>query len=159
MIIRDFPNYSIFKDGTVINNVSGKPLKPLDVGNGYKGVCLYKNKRAFRFSIHRLVAIHFINNPQQFKYVNHKDENKSNNSVDNLEWCTAGYNNNYGTRSIRQAQSLGHSIKAFKNGVFVGSFYSERKCAIELNIQQASLNRAIRGLQKTAGGYTFEYDI
>lgn len=159
MIIRDFPNYSIFKDGTVINNISGKPLKPLDNGKGYRYVFLYKNKRAFRFYIHRLVAVHFINNPQHFQYVNHKDENKSNNSVDNLEWCTALYNANYGTKLIRQAQTRGHSIKAFKNGVFVGSFYSERKCAIELNIQQASLNRAIRGLQKTAGGYTFEYDI
>jgi len=159
MIIQDFPNYSIFKDGTIINNTSGKKLKPLNNGNGYMSVYLYKNKRAFRFYIHRLVATHFINNPQQFKYVNHKDENKSNNSVDNLEWCTARYNANYGTKLIRQAQSRGNSIKAFKNGIFVGAFCSERKCAIELNIQQASLNRAIRGLQKTAGGYTFEYDI
>lgn len=66
MIIRDFPNYSIFKDGTVINNVSGKPLKPFDLGTGYKGVGLYKNKRVFKFYVHRLVAIHFINNPQNF---------------------------------------------------------------------------------------------
>lgn len=100
MIIRDFPNYSIFKDGTVINNVSGKPLKPFDLGTGYKGVGLYKNKRVFKFYVHRLVAIHFINNPQNFPYVNHKDENKSNNSADNLEWCTARYNINYGTNSF-----------------------------------------------------------
>lgn len=64
MIIRNFPNYSVFKDGTIINNISGKPLKPLDNGNGYMCVYLYKNKRAFRFYIHRLVAIHFINNPK-----------------------------------------------------------------------------------------------
>lgn len=159
MIIQDFPNYSIFKDGSVINNISGKQLKPIDMPNGYKVVNLYKNKRAFRFYIHRLVAVHFINNPQQFKYVNHKDENKSNNSVENLEWCTASYNINYGTRNIRHAQTRGHNIKAFKNGVFVGSFYSEGKCAIELNLHQPSVNRAIRGLQKTAGGYTFEYDL
>ena len=159
MIIQDFPNYSIFKDGTVVNNVSGRPLKPLDNGNGYKYVSLYKNKIRFRFLIHRLVALHFINNPQQLKYVNHKDENKSNNSVDNLEWCTASYNVNYGTGSIRMAQTKGHSIKAFKNGMLVGAFYSEGKCARELNISQSSVNKAVRGLQKTAGGYTFEYDI
>lgn len=159
MIIRDFPNYSIFKDGLVINNVSGKSLKPAEDRDGYMRVALYKNKRAFYFRIHRLVAIHFIDNPQNFPYVNHKDENKSNNSVDNLEWCTATYNNNYGTKLIRQAQTRGHSIKAFKNGIFVGSFYSERKCARELNISQSGVSLAVRGLQKTYGGYTFEYDI
>lgn len=159
MIIQDFPNYSIFKDGTVINNISGKQLKPLEDRQGYMCVNLYKNKRLFRFLIHRLVAVHFINNPQQLEYVNHKDENKSNNSFDNLEWCTASYNVNYGTRNIRVTQSLGHSIKAFKNGVFVDAFDSERKCARELNIDRTGVNRTIRGLQKTAGGYTFEYDI
>ncbi len=159
MIIQDFPNYSIFKDGTVINNVSGRQLKPSEDRDGYMRVCLYKNKRGFFFRLHRLVAIHFINNPQQLEYVNHKDENKSNNLADNLEWCTASYNNNYGTRSIRAAQSLGHGIQAFKNGIFVGSFYSERKCARELNIDPSHVSKAVRGLRKTAGGYTFEYDI
>ena len=48
MIIRNFPNYSVFKDGTIINNISGKPLKPLDNGNGYMCVYLYKNKRGCR---------------------------------------------------------------------------------------------------------------
>ncbi|AFY98256.1 putative HNH endonuclease [Leuconostoc phage phiLN12] len=159
MIIQDFPNYSIFKDGTVVNNISGKQLKPSEDRYGYKFVGLYKNKRRFYFRVHRLLAIHFINNPQNLSYVNHKDEDKSNNSVDNLEWCTPSYNVNYGTRNIRMAQTQGHSIKAFKNGIFVGSFYSERKCARELNIDPSHVSKAVRGLQKTAGGYTFEYDI
>lgn len=159
MIIKDFTDYSVFSNGDIVNNKTGKVLKPLDNGNGYKYVSLYKNKRAFRFYIHRIVATHFLDNPNGLKYVNHKDENKTNNSADNLEWCTAEYNANYGTKSLRQAQSRGNSIKAFKDGVFVGVFYSERQCAKELNIQQASLNRAIRGFQKTAGGHTFEYDI
>lgn len=159
MIIRDFPNYSIFKDGSVINNISGKQLKPHDDGYGYKRVGLYKNKRRFYFFVHRLVAIHFLDNPQHFQYVNHRDENKSNNSVENLEWCTALYNANYGTKLIRQAKTRGHSVKAFKNGVFVGSFYSENKCARELNIAPISVSKVVRGLQKTAGGYTFEYDL
>lgn len=159
MIIQDFPNYSIFKDGTVINNISGKALKPVEGRNGYKVVNLYKNKMRSQFYIHRLLAIHFINNPQNFPYINHKDENKSNNSLDNLEWCTASYNLNYGTRSIRQAQTQGHSVKAFKNGILVGSFYSEKQCARELNINSSHVSQAVRGLRKTAGGYTFEYDI
>lgn len=159
MIIQDFPDYSIFKDGTVVNNISGKPLKPSSSSNGYMVVALYKNKRRFQFYLHRLVAIHFINNPEQLQYVNHMDENKSNNSVDNLEWCTASYNANYGTRNIRQAQTQGNGIKAFKQGILVGTFYSQSKCAKELNISQSSVSMAVRGLLKTVRGYTFEYDI
>ena len=159
MIIQDFPNYSIFKDGTVVNNVSGKPLKPVDRRDGYKQVSLRKNKRTFIFLIHRLVAIHFINNPQHLPYVNHKDENRSNNSVDNLEWCTPSYNNTYGTRLIRVAQSQRRKIKAFKIGVLGGPLYRLGICATELNINRAYMNHAVRVSPKTVGGHTFDYDI
>ena len=60
----------------------------------HKGVCMY---------VHRLVAMLFIDNPFNFNEVNHKDENKQNNIVTNLEWCTHKYNCNYGTRNIRSA--------------------------------------------------------
>lgn len=73
-----------------------KILKPINV-LGYQKVCLI-NK--FKF-IHRLVAETFIPNPQNLPCVNHKDENKTNNSVENLEWCTHAYNNSYGTRLER----------------------------------------------------------
>lgn len=68
---------------------------------GYSCVGLYKNKKQKMFKVHRLVAEAFIANPDNLPEVNHKDENKLNNCVDNLEWCTKKYNSNYGTRVER----------------------------------------------------------
>lgn len=73
--------------------------------NGYKRVELSKNGKKKKYWVHRLVAIAFISNPNNYKEVNHKDEDKSNNNVNNLEWCTREYNNNYGTRNKRTSES------------------------------------------------------
>jgi hypothetical protein len=73
----------------------GKIIKPA-IHNGYYAVTLHKNGFKKTLKIHRLVATHFIPNPQNLPCVNHKDENKLNNHVENLEWCTIKYNSNYG---------------------------------------------------------------
>lgn len=73
---------------------------------GYLEVALWKNGVRRMFSVHRLVAQAFIPNPQNLLQVNHKDENKYNNSVDNLEWCTQYYNNIYGTRLNKVSNTL-----------------------------------------------------
>lgn len=67
--------------------------------DGYKRVCLRNNGIKIYKLIHRLVAKAFIPNPNNYPVINHKDENHSNNKVENLEWCTVEYNNNYGTRN------------------------------------------------------------
>ncbi len=77
----------------------GNKVKILKQGNvnGYKRVSLHKNNKQKNYFVHRLVAMTFIPNPNNLPLVNHKDENKTNNSVDNLEWCTQKYNINYGS--------------------------------------------------------------
>ena len=82
-----------------LNTRKTKELKPRKFSTGYLSICLGKEKK--NFYIHRLVAIHFIPNPNNLLEVNHKDENKTNNNVENLEWCNHKYNCNYGTRSER----------------------------------------------------------
>ena len=82
----------------------GKILKPLVKKGGYLHVGLWKNGKLKFFTVHRLVAQAFIPNPNNLPQVNHKDENKENNFVKNLEYCDAKYNSNYGTRTKRIAE-------------------------------------------------------
>ncbi len=85
---------------------SGEPklLKQGNV-NGYKRINLYKNGKMKHYLVHRLVAIAFLPNPNGYKEVNHIDENKANNMISNLEWCSSKYNVNYGTRNERASKS------------------------------------------------------
>ena len=87
-------------------------LKPSENGVGYLFVNLWKDKKGKAHRIHRLVAEHFIPNYDQFPQVNHKDENKRNNNVENLEWCTARYNSNYGT-SVQRLIATRNERKCF----------------------------------------------
>lgn len=71
----------------------------------YMEVRLSKNGKSTHFTLHRLLAVHFIPNPNNLPFVNHIDENKLNNSINNLEWCTQAYNTNYGEGIKRRVQS------------------------------------------------------
>ena len=71
-------------------------MKPMVATNGYLEACLWKDGKQKRYLLHRLVATHFIDNPNNYPEVNHIDEDKTNNYVNNLEWCTHLYNMNYG---------------------------------------------------------------
>ena len=73
---------------------------------GYKKVILQRNYQIKTFSIHRLVAEAFLENPYHLPQINHKDENKENNCVLNLEYCDSKYNNNYGTRNKRVSETM-----------------------------------------------------
>ena len=86
--------------------IAGKQLKQSVHTKGYKTVCLTKDGKTKTLFVHRLVAEAFIPNVDNLPMVNHKDEDKTNNFVDNLEWCDAEYNNTYGTKTIRQARKI-----------------------------------------------------
>lgn len=88
--VEGFPNYGVSCTGEVINFKRGKVLSPYKEVTGYCQVSLSKGDGLFKkLRVHRLVAKAFIPNPNIFEMVNHKDGNKSNNCVNNLEWCTA----------------------------------------------------------------------
>ena len=89
-----------------------KILKPKKRRNGYLQVGLRRNGKRKTFLIHRLVGEAFIPNPEGFEQVNHIDENKSNNCVSNIEWCSAKYNTNYGSRNERMATALSKPVEA-----------------------------------------------
>lgn len=98
--------YKISNNGSVLSSLTNKILKPFKTKGGYLAITLCNNGSLKKQYIHRLVAVNFLNNKNKFNEVNHKDENKSNNSVDNLEWCDRKYNENYGTKRERHRMAM-----------------------------------------------------
>lgn len=96
--------YLVSSEGEIYRKLKKTPDKL-----GYEAVCL-GGRNFSNCRVHRLIAETFIPNPNNLPQVNHKDENPSNNCVNNLEWCTPKYNSNYGTKLQRCSVSIGHPI-------------------------------------------------
>lgn len=125
--------------------------------DGYLKVKLNKEGEHKHFLVHRLVAQAFIPNPDNLPSVNHKDENKTNNSVENLEWCTVAYNNSYGDRLKHLARSRGKKVAQIKDGEVIATYYSCVEAAKQINGHNSRISECARGLNETAYGYKWRY--
>lgn len=132
----------------------GKILKTDKLRNGYLRVTLSKDGMYKRYLVHRLVAQAFIPNPQNKLQVNHIDEDKENNYVENLEWVTATENLNYGTHNLRVSKTKSIPIICVETGV---EYSSGKECAKQLGLHRGNITQVLKGKRKTCGGYTFKY--
>ena len=144
-------------------------LKPHN--KGYFQVELVKNKKKKTFVVHRLVSVAFIPNPDNLPCVNHKDENKQNNCVDNLEWCDYGYNNRYSMNLHPERYAGIHRkstpkygkrkcypiIQISLNGEIVREWENSRAIFLETGMSDWSISECCRGNRKTAYGYKWQY--
>lgn len=157
-VLTKYPNYLINKDGIIINK-SGHIISQIIDKKGYINVLLHINKQQFLRRVHRLVAETFIPNPNNYLEVNHKDENKQNNSVDNLEWCNRKYNLNYGT--VKERIAKGRSIPIYSIDIDtkkITHYNSILEAANILNIQSINICKVLKGKAKTCNNKYWYYD-
>lgn len=100
-IMKKHNGYEVSNYGKIRNIKTGRILKTTISYKGYERFIIYINKKPKCFYIHRIVASNFLNNHSNYKEINHINENKLDNRVCNLEYCTSKYNANYGTRNKR----------------------------------------------------------
>ena len=152
-----------------------KILKLIEHSQGYLIVNLYKEGKRKTIKIHRLVAEAFIDNPNNYPIINHKDENPSNNNVENLEWCNHKYNVNYGTCQHRRVANTDYKKKVentdykevgrkqsktvlqfTKDGEFIMEWLSTMECARN-GFSHGAVAACCRGERKTHKGYIWRY--
>lgn len=150
-------NYSISETGEVKNDVSGRMLNP-SIQQGYCHVGLTIDGKIRRFRVHRLVAIAFIENPENKPYVNHIDGCRSNNSVQNLEWCTPAENTQHAVRTglmspTREKRVIQYSL----DGEKIQEFISLSEAARQTGSQGAKITLCCQFQRKTHNGFQWRY--
>lgn len=163
--MKDIPGYEGLYAATSCGKIwsykSKKFLKPYIVGSGYLGVSLCKNGQRKDCRVHRLVAITYLPNPNNLPEVNHINEVKTDNYLNNLEWCDRKYNVNYGDRTQKQLETIlgKYKIACYKKDTddFVGYFKSQTEAANQLGLWQGNITKVVNGLAHSTGGYTFHY--
>lgn len=126
-----------------------KILRLIRIDSGYLIVCLSKNGERKNHYVHRLVAQAFLPNPKNLPEINHKDENKQNNCVDNLEWCDRQYNIDYSkAKQVGQYDLKGNLIKTWK---------SAKEIQRRLGFDQSNISKCCRGEYKQSHGFFWQY--
>ena len=150
--VPNYENYLVDRKGNVYSKFSKRFLTPKKDKEGYLSVAFYGGENPKYFKIHRLVAMMFIPNPDNLPQINHKDENKANNSVENLEWCTGKYNVNYGTRNERAGKTRGYMVYCVElNKTFNSMVEAEKETGAK------QIAKACRGIYSHSGGYHWKF--
>ena len=151
----------------MVQHRNGKILSVDKGEKGYLSVYLYREGKKKFYGIHRLVAQAFLPNPNNLPQVNHKDENTSNNMVENLEWCTRKYNVNYGTArkrglaTKRAKNSIGAEIPVLQyelDGKFVKRYDSSRAAERETETSSVAIRRCCVGKYRQNKGFLWIYE-
>lgn len=146
------------KNGHGWRSVRGQILKPFKTWNGYLEITI-GGKNHKHFMVHRLVAEAFIPNPDNLPIINHKDENKTNNHVDNLEWCTKSYNALYGSCQEKLRKHKCRKVVAIDKDSLqiVKTYNSMQEAMADTKAHKVSISQVCRGRGKSAGGFIWRY--
>lgn len=139
--------------------VRGRVLAIIPCTNGYSAVRLSVKNKAKNMLVHRLVAEAFISNPNHLSIINHKDETRDNNSVENLEWCDRSYNVHYGDaiKKIRKSRKVKPVNQYSMDGKFIKRWDNILAAGNGVGVNHSSIMRVCQGKQHTSMGYKWEY--
>ena len=158
--MKEYDGFLVDDDLNIYSKRSGKRLTPYIGSDGYKQV-QYRigNKQSHRNRLHVILAHCFIPNPNGYKYVNHIDSDKLNNSLDNLEWCTNAYNVKHGWDSGNRTHQNNTAVEVSTlDNEKVGQFKSIRECGRNLGLDRHKIARVLKGeLRSDYLGYLFRY--
>ena len=155
--------YEVSNTGLVRNKTTGQILKPHEDGKGYLRISLSRNNKQVTIKVHRAVAIAFIENPLNLPQVNHKDTDKKNNAVDNLEWIS-NYDNmqhairNGLTNHVEYAGRKKRPVIGIKDTGEMVRFGSLAEASEKCNVSRSNLCNALKGKRNMCGGYRWKYD-
>ena len=156
--MRDIPGYEGLYAATSCGRIWSYRrkifLKPVKQQNGYLYVSLYKDGTKKDYRVHRLIAATYIPNQNDLPQINHKDEDKTNNSVQNLEYCDAAYNTNYGTGKERAAKARQKKVQCIETQEI---FESINAAAKAVNIDPRNISSCLTGRSKTSAGFHWRY--
>ena len=148
--------YEISNTGKLRNIKTKRELKPFINNNGYYEYVMHIKNKTKHVRLHRAVAEHFIENPNNYPIINHKDHNKLNNNVDNLEWCTYKYNNNYEPKKTSFPKKV--KIDQYDlNMNYIKTFNSMKEVETEFNVSRTTVRYCCLGINKTCRGYIWRY--
>jgi hypothetical protein len=147
-------------DKGYIRKIGNERILNMTIRNGYNSVCLYnpETKKKNTANVHRLVALAFIPNPKNRKMVNHKNGNKTDNRVENLEWATPKENSSHAVSTNLQK---GHpkKVQQYKlDGTFVRTFDSISEASEKTGASDRHISCVCKGKRKTTGGFVWKYE-
>lgn len=135
----------------------GHVIQPYVANDGYLMINLTKDSVRRSYKAHRIVAEAFIANPFKRPFVNHKNENKQDNRVENLEWCTNKYNIRYGTTQKKRIEKIGWKVRQFSaDGTYIQTFISMRAASRILKIPMNGIYDNCNGKTKSYKGFIFQ---
>ncbi len=150
-------SYQVSSLGNVKTSLRRPRIKKQSLNKyGYPVTMLYRNNKSKQYKIHRLMAIAFIPNPDRKLQVNHKDGNRSNNLLSNLEWVTHSENVRHGFLMGRKLYNSKPVNQYSKSLEFIRQFESRGKAASEIGTSTSLINSCICGRIKSAGGFVWK---
>lgn len=154
--MKEYKDFLVDDELNIYNKYTKHKIKPFKGSDGYMAVKLNMTNCKTCERVHVIYAHCFIPNPNGYKYVNHIDSNKTNNKLDNLEWCTNAYNVQHSYNSGNNTNKT--PIKVYKDSNLIGEYASIRECSKELKLDRHKISRILKGeLREDYLDYRFEY--